>query len=505
MENKSAITIDNVSVLENKDRFSQTVGNNAAEADLGGIAANGTLTFNDFAGYALAFAETEMKTLAYGASTQLNFAVSPAGTSVSSIAVKEVPEGWTIDLSHAKDATPYIVVSAPSQDAIKAGSAVGTGEIVLEATLPGGYVATNVDKPSVRLYGINDKAEFKSFISAYGASANSPNITGLDNWLVDGAITLNTDLTVETGDLATFYVVKFLDLPLEGNNRTITYNVTSAQALVAFCQGLHADVSNLYFDGSITATGKSAEVCMLAARGINTNGSSRKATEVTITNVHIKSTAIISFEYDGTGSGAYVAGFVSKGTEAGSTLTYRNCSVAGTIQSIKGAPQGLAGFSGADGTGVGIWSKFYDCSFTGAIRLEQGLNKAGSIRIGGLVADNCRNSYYENCTSSGTITADMNGYVFNTSSSKGSGIGGLVGYTQNTSEGSSSEFKNCSFSGSISAVNMLASTAEYGWTDAGNYDSSITFGKIVGNASRKAPSGLDTCTESGSITYSFAE
>ena len=511
VENKSTIVVNDLNAIDVRTHYTQTVGANLAEADLSGIAQNGSVVINDFAGYAVTFSKTDVSSVSYGGEVRLDFAIGqPAGVSIVSGSVKQAPEGWTVDFSHITESTPYITVTAPTQDAVKAGTAAGIGEIAVEINLSSGAVASNVDKPVVRLYGINNKAEFLAFRNVYepvaadGSGQNSPTITGLDQWLVNGEIALNADISFATEDLHRFYIVKFLDLPIEGNNRTITFDLTSDQAMLSFCQGLHADVKNLYFDGTMTATGKSPEVCMLAARGINTNSSSRKTKEVTLTNVHIKSTAVISFEYDGAGSGAYVAGFVSKGTEANSTLTYRNCTVEGTIQSIKGAPQGLAGFSGADGTGTGIWSKFYDCAFTGTIKLVQGLNKSGSIRIGGIVGDNCRNSYYENCVSSGTITADMGGFVFNTSS-KGSGIGGLLGYTQNTAEGSSSEFKNCTFSGSISAVNMLASTAEFGWTDAENYDSSTTFGQIVGNKSRKIPTGLDTCTESGSLTYSFAE
>ena len=50
---------------------------------------------------------------------------------------------------------------------------------------------------------------------------------------------------------------------------------------------------------------------------------------------------------------------------------------------------------------------------------------------------------------------------------------------------------------------MLAAATELGWIDADNYDSSNTFGQIVGNKYRKVPTGLETCSESGTLTYTF--
>ena len=511
VENKGTITVNDINFTDNKDHYSQGVGVNLAGADVSGIAENGKLELNSFAGYTLAFTTTENKSFAYSASVQYEFAVGNFSGTISSVTVKEAPSGWNIDLSHAKDATPYITVTAPSQDAIKAGTAAGSGEIVIEATLPGGDTAFNVEKPAVRLFGINTKDEFLAFRAIYdpagsGTGQNSPTLTGLDEWLVNGEITLNTDLTFTQEDLYRYYIVKFLDLPLEGNNRTITYdNISSAEAMLSFCQGLHADVRNLNFDGTLTATGKSAEVTMLAARGINSNSSSRKATAVSITNVHVKGTAVIN--YEGPAASAANIGFLQgRGTEANSVLTFTNCSVAGTINISGCAPQGIGGFCGADGNGVKTRVEFHSCTFSGAINLAQSINKAGSIRIGGFVGDGARQTYLEDCVCSAKISADMGGFVFNTTS-KGSGIGGFIGRTTATPATGGHEMyfglKNCTFSGSITATNMLASTAEFGWTSE-SYDSILTFGQLVGNSSPK-PIETDNCTETGSISYTFAE
>ena len=505
-ENKSAITVKGVSPSENREAFTQTVGRNGSGADLSGSAENGSVTFEAYVGASISFASADPVSLAYGASVQIPFTYEnlKSATPVSG-SLKEGPAGWTVDFAGITAASPYITVTAPARDAIKAGTAAGIGDLTIEVVTSAGETATNVIKPVVRLYGINSKAEFDAFKAVYGPSANSPVLEGLDEWLVDGAITLNTDLTIQTADLATYYVVKFLDLPLDGNNRTITYNVTGTQAMAAFCQGLHADVSNLYFDGSITNGGKSAEVTFLAARGINTNSSSRKATAVTVTNVHVKPTALISYEYNATGSGAFVGGFSGRSYEANSVLTFRNCSVEGTIRSTQCAPNALGGFAGADGNGTNVRTEFYGCTFSGKVELIQTLKKGGNIRIGGFVGDGSRQSYYEDCVSSGTLNADMGGFVFNPSN-RAAGLGGFIGRTTASTSTLTMYFgfKNCTFSGSITATNMLAATDEYGWTEEG-YDSSSTFGQIVGNRTAKMPEGLETCQENGSISYTFAQ
>lgn len=505
-ENKSAISVKEVSASENRGAFSQTVGRNGSGADLSGCTESGSVTFEEYVGASIAFASTDPVSLAYGASVQIPFTYEnlKSATPVSG-AVTEAPAGWTIDFAGIAASEPYITVTAPAQEAVKAGTAAGIGELTIAVTTSTGETATNVVKPVVRLYGINSKAEFTAFKTAYGPSANAPNLEGLDAWLVDGAITLNTDIAITTDDLATYYVIKFLDLPLEGNDRTITYNVTSTQAMAAFCQGLHADVRNLNFDGTIVNSAKAGEVSMLAARGINTNSSSRKAKSATVTNVHIKPTAIISYEYNDTGSTAFVGGFSARGTEANSTLTFRNCSVEGTVRSTLGAPQGLGGFAGSDGNGTNVRAEFYSCTFSGTLELTQTVNKAGSIRVGGFVGDGARQSYFEGCTSSGTLRADMGGFVFNPTN-KASGLGGFVGRTTASTSTLTMYcgFNDCTFSGSITATNMLAGEAELGWTSDG-YDDAYTFGQIVGNKAAKMPEGLDTCHENGSITYSFAQ
>ena len=507
-ENKSAISVKEVSASENRGAFSQTVGRNGSGADLSGCTESGSVTFEEYVGASIAFASTDPVSLAYGASVQIPFTYEnlKSATPVSG-AVTEAPAGWTIDFAGIAASEPYITVTAPAQEAVKAGTAAGIGELTIAVTTSTGETATNVVKPVVRLYGINSKAEFTAFKTAYGPTANMPNLEGLDAWLVDGAITLNTDLTITTDDLSTYYVIKFLDLPLEGNDRTITYaNVDNGtQGLLAFCQGLHADVRNLSFDGTIVNTAKGSEVTMLAARGINTNSSSRKSKAATVTNVHVKSSALISYEYNGTGSTAVVGGLCGRSTEANSVLTFRNCSVEGTVRSTLGAPAALGGCAACDGNGTDVRAEFYSCTFSGTVELTQAINKAGNIRVGGFVGDGARQSYFEDCTSSGTLRADMGGFVFNPSN-RGSGLGGFVGRTTASTSTLTMYcgFKNCTFSGSITATNMLAAEAEYGWTSDG-YDSSATFGQIVGNKTAKIPEGLETCQENGSITYTFAQ
>lgn len=512
--NKAVIKVTGVNTGEDRSHFAQIVGNNLAGADLSGCTEEGSITFEDYVGPAVVFAKTEQASFKYGDSAKYDFTVENLnGATLVSASVSEAPKGWTVDLAHATETEPYVTVTAPSQDDIKAGTAAGAGEIVIVVKTTRNEEGTNVVKPAVRLYGINNKAEFLAFRNKYdpqgsGTGQNSPTLTGLDEWLVNGEITLNSDLSFTKGDLYRYYIVKFLDLPLEGNNRTITYDIESADVMLAFCQGLHADVKNLYFDGTLTASGKSAEVCVLAARGINTNNNSRKATEVNIINVHVKSTAYVIYNGPASSS-ATVAGFVGRNTEQSSTLSFRNCSFEGTIRTTGGAPNSIGGFCAIDGTAKGIRNEFYGCSFTGTLDFSQNANKTGNKRIGAFVGDGARIEYFEDCVNSGIMKADMGGFVFNNEASNlVSGFGGFIGRTYlSTGESygeTSYEFKNCTFSGSISAVNMLAAEIEHGWF-AGGYEPANTLGKFVGNSSPKAPTGLETCTEGGSLTYSFAE
>ena len=244
---------------------------------------------------------------------------------------------------------------------------------------------------------------------------------------------------------------------------------------------------------------------MLSARGINTNSSSRKAKSVTITNVHMKPTASVVYSYTSSGGAAYIAGLVARNTEASGLLKFVDCSVEGTVQSTHCAPHCMSGFISQDGSSTNTRSEFHTCTFSGTVDLKQTINKAGNIRVGGFVGDNARQCYFENCVSSGMLKADMGGFVFNPSN-RAAGLGGFVGRTTASASGMTMYcgFKDCTFSGTITAVNMLASTAEYGWT-ADGYESGNTFGQIVGNKANKMPEGLDTCHENGSISYTFAQ
>ncbi|MBR5704176.1 MAG: hypothetical protein IKX45_08005 [Bacteroidales bacterium] len=512
--NKTAIVVTGVNKNEDRTHFAQIIGSNLSGADISSCTEDGSVSFEDYVGPAVVFAKTDVSTVAYGGSVKLDFTVENLnGATLSSASVTEAPEGWSVDLAHATEAEPYITVTGPSRDAIVAGTAVGTGDIVITVKTSKNEDGVNVVKPVVRLYGINTHAEFIAFRDAYDPGStgqNKPTLTGLDDYLVDGELTLNTDITFTNSDLHTYYLVKFLDFPLNGNSKTITMNLTGSGGILSFCQGLHQDVKNLYFDGSLTYSG-TGECCFLSARGVNTNNkdnSTYLATDdkVTITNVHVKNTAVITYDRTSTSS-ALIGAIVSRSYDGNSLLVFRNCTSAATLKCTQGAPQAIGGMVGTDGNGVKTRTEFYDCSFSGIIDFKQTINKAGNIRLGGFTGDGARQSYYENCICSGTLKADMGGFVFNTSVRE-SGLGGFVGRTTATPPSGGHEmlieFNNCEFKGSIVVTNLMAATTEYGWT-AESYDSSATFGQIVGNKTPKAPSGLNTCQENGSISISFAE
>ena len=510
--NKAVIKVTGVNTGEDRSHFAQIVGNNLAGADLSGCTEEGSITFEDYVGPAVVFAKTEQASFKYGDSAKYDFAVENLnGATLVSASVSEAPKGWTIDLAHATEAEPYITVTAPSQDDIKAGTAAGAGEIVIVVKTTRNEEGTNVVKPAVRLYGINNKAEFNAFKAVYGATANTPVTTGLDEWLVDGALTLNADLEFSkdiSGDIqSNAYVLKYLTVPLEGNNRTVKCTIEGTAGIIAFIQNTQRDVRNLYLDGSYTFTG-TGSVRMGALAGY-------AGADVTISNVHVKNTATLQFNTSKTTGianthfGGLIGQIYGTQTTGNFVLNFVNCSVAGTL-STQQVPTTLGGFIGQGGNGATSCVNFTDCEFSGTINFKQtghynvSSSHAGG-RVGGLIGDLSRSATFTRVVNSGTMNADFGNKVFNYKQQ--AGFGGIAGRNTKAASGYTmgTEMTDVENKAKITVVNVNKNANEYGYNaETGEYDYAGSIGQIIGTR-LLVPSVFENVKESGSISVTMAE
>lgn len=510
--NKAVITVTGVNAGEDRTHFAQIVGNNLAGADLASCTEEGSITFEDYVGPAVVFAKTELASFKYGDSAKYDFTVENLnGATLVSASVSEAPKGWTVDLAHATETEPYITVTAPSQEDIKAGAAEGAGEIVIVVKTTRDEEGTNVVKPAVRLYGINSKSEFNAFKAVYGATANTPVTTGLDDWLVDGAITLNTDLEFSkntSGDIqSNAFVLKYLVLPLEGNNRTVKCTIAGTAGIIAFIQNIQADVRNLYLDGSYVFTGTGA-VRMGALAGY-------VGGDITVSNVHVKKTATLEFNTSKTTGianthfGGLIGQMFGNQTTGNFTVNIVNCSVEGTL-STQQVPTTLGGFVGQGGIGATSCFNFTDCEFSGTINFKQTghynvNNSHAGGRIGGIIGDLSRKATFTRVVNSGTMNADFGNKVFNYK--QAAGFGGIAGRNTAVAPGYTmgTEMTDVENKAAITIVNVQKNANEFGYnSETGEYIYNGSIGQIIGTR-LLAPSVYENVKESGSISVSLAE
>ncbi|MBR5704180.1 MAG: hypothetical protein IKX45_08025 [Bacteroidales bacterium] len=372
-----------------------------------------------------------------------------------------VPEGWTVNVDHIKDGSPYIAVTAPSQAAIRDGSAVGIGDITFTVThAVQGSAPAGGTGPTVRLYGINNKTEFNAFKTVYGAMNDSRVVDGLEDYMVDGRLTLNTDLSFSSSDFyvaggGPAYVIKWLYDELDGNNKTITFNnVTSASSICAFFQGIKNNVGRLNFAGAITSTNGAAEVGTLASRG----GYAKVDTSTGETVVsYVNSSAHIISQPSAQDKTGAVGGLIGRtGYVANVTQRFDHCIVSGTIENETYTTRLMGGFIGGTGSVVDPLVQLDDCEFSGTLIYRYGTNSNG-CRNGGLIGSVDRQAILNRCIFSGTIKAYMNGNEF---TSGGYNIGGVVGRTTASAGGNTMkcEINDFTYSGTITAYDATATT-----------------------------------------------
>ena len=492
------INVHGTNLSEVKDCFQIRAYGLCARTDLDGNATSynveviggAKISFDNYAGPEIN-GVTSPVTFSYGETKNLDVTTGD----LTDWTVTAVLDGWTINTDHITDGSPYISVTAPTQDAIKAGSAVGAGEIAFTATHATlGSAPTGGSGQSVRLYGINNIAEFQAFRSIYGAQENTPVTTGIDDYLVSGKLTLNSDLSFAGSDIQlNAYVLKNLVLPLEGNNRTVTCTISGSAGIVALFQNIKANVSNLYLDGTYTSTGSSGTLYMGALAG-------QAAAALTVSNVHVKSSA--KLQYNKTVElgldNNRVGGLV--GQIAGNiVVNFSNCSVAAQI-TAQNALASLGGFLGNSGTGAASEAVFTDCTFSGAIvyNLNASCTTNDRNRVGGILGDLSRIARFTRCYNTGTMTLNAGGYNYTVSGTgTNSGFGGIVGRNTATAGSYTMEtYMNTVENSATITVNDLAATQNTSVSGG-------VFGQIIGST-RQAPNQYDNVSENGTLTINVA-
>ena len=364
---------------------------------------------------------------------------------VKDIVYPATPEGWTIDWSGLMDGT--VKVTAPARDAITAGE----GTLVLGATSNADQSAINSTPTVIRLFGVNsaeDLLAFRAVYEAEGADDPSTDPAVIGKWLVDDALTINTDFTL-TSDMLTkqAYIIKYLNVPLEGSGHTLTLDLECNAAVGAIFQYNTANIRNLKLTGNISNSfeGGVSKTAPLVAEPMT----------ATIENIDCS----VNVRYQ-VGASCLVksgVGGIVAYSRANESPTILNCTYSGTI-TLDNDAFAVGGIIGSTDTGKpGGTTTIDGCTFSGAIVLNHPIANSGiTPRVGGFLGDLARIGVVTNCVSSGTITVNAGGR--RVLSSNAGGFGGVVGRITAPASGytMSSTIKNVTFRGTLQVVNCAA-------------------------------------------------
>lgn len=377
------------------------------------------------------FIDTKL-TFAYGETKTVNV-TAPA---IQSVSDQACPEGWTVDYTDIQKGT--VKITAPQ----KGSAHVTYGSITAKGIYPGDTADSNELK--VRLYGINNLDDLHNFLDAYGR-ANGAERGDISDYLIDGTIVLNNDITVPQEEFTSKAFLAYnLDMPLDGNNKTLNVTCEGPNGVVCLFQNLKADVKNLNIAGTMKGTrvyNAEMRIASLAA-GLGKSG-------LTIENVN----SSVNIEYSPTGVSnrssttavkTYVSGLVGN-SSTNIAVTYKNCSYSGTMtvnyraRAIGGimaaTPEG--NYPTADGSVTRAQcfeTKLDGCKFTGTINYNVTVLQASggtNDRVGGLVGDVTRICVIDQSVSAGTININAS------SESQGEfvqSVGGVVGWKSDVAQ-----------------------------------------------------------------------
>lgn len=370
--------------------------------------------------------------LHYGETLDIPFTASE----VASVIPENVPAGWTVnaDLENSK-----LVVTAPSKDA---GTSRGTIDLLLKSEAE----LQETSALTLRLYGIGSIDDFKALREAI--ESESPDLTP---YLVDGEVTLTSDIPVTDDDLiycegsagsaptdqARALLKTFAGYGLNGNGYALDlsinvnckkfalfYKIGSVSSTTVEKVDPLTKIHDLTLRGNIysnyTTTAKSQGM-LLGTIACYNNGAELYNLTSSVTITHERSD--FGSENDDKLKQGIIGGLVAQ-DQFGSP-TYRNCCVSGAI-STKGGIQNLGGLVGYmvvnTSNDYGTFT-YTDCEHTGHITVTQTAGRHSDGYIGGIIG--C--SHYQqpvltNCVNRGDITIDLqNG------SGSIQGCGGLIG------------------------------------------------------------------------------
>ena len=329
---------------------------------------------------------------------------------LKSFTVPELPAGWSGDFSNLLNGS--ITLTAPSENSTLQGadSLRISGVSISDEAIASSPVY-------IRLYGINSLDEFLAFRTIYGATENTPVLTGLDKYLVNGGISLNSDISLPESAMASIkaYFIKNLNLPFNGNYHTMTVDFTSNLPVCAIFQYSNGvTIRNLNLKGTISNVLKGASSNCAGLVAIARDGS---VFENVTSDISIRFNAMDAASYN-SNVGGIAASLIG-------AVIFRNCKVRGDIN-IETPVRTAGGISGiTDTSKPGALETFEDCEFAGTLSYSQNLDCPQNVRIGGIVGDFARQGKLTRCKFSGKMLFDLNGFKFITSD--GRGVGGLLG------------------------------------------------------------------------------
>ena len=384
----------------------------------------------------------EETSFAYGETKELEITAK----GVKDIIYPATPAGWTIDWTGLMDGT--VKVTAPARDAAVAGA----GTLILGATSNADQSPISSNPSVIRLYGINSADELLAFRSVYeGVDPDDPETDPavIGKWMVDGVLSLNADLDLTSSMLTkSAYIIKYLNVPLEGNGHTLHLDLECNAAVGAVFQYNTADIRNLKVTGSIVNSfeGGVSKTAPLVAEPMTATIENIDCSA----DVHYKVGASCLVKSGIGGIGAY--------SRANESPTFKNCTYSGTI-TLDNDAFAVGGIIGSSDTGKpGGTTTIEGCTFSGAIILNHQIADSGiTPRLGGFLGDLARVGVVNDCTSTGTITVNAGGK--RVLSSNAGGFGGVVGRITAPASGytMSSTIKNVTFKGTLQVVNAAAS------------------------------------------------
>jgi len=336
------------------------------------------------------------------------------------------PTGWTVDVDHIKDASPYITVTPPTQAAIQAGTAVGTGTISFNVSSESyGSAPADGSGVSVRLYGINSAEEFNTFYSTYGQSSNyssSTHDTRSTNcalYLVNDEITLNADIVAAS---VSNYYIKHLEHNINGNGKSLTMTVSGSAWPVGFCQNTYGDLKiyDLVLKGTVTWTYSEASTTNGVASAFVARPRGGLEFENVSSEVDILWNRTTDAATDALHSiGGLVAEIGAETSYPNTPVSFKDCNVLGTItQKCWGfCVGGFIGHVASNTKATVIDISFDHCTFGGTIdwRTNRAYTEAGSKaygRIGSFLGATdavSHNVYVKGCTVSSGATIHVEG------------------------------------------------------------------------------------------------